>query len=95
MKREHFYLYSKEALTESILTLVDKSNIESYYADSNKCTLESYFSAQIKGKSLYSQADEQTEDTLLIVDYSEYNDVFEDARQTVIIDVRTIGIDFV
>ena len=95
MKREHFYLYSKEALIESILALVDKSSIESYYADSNKCTLESYFSAQIKGKSLYSQADEQTEDTLLIADYSEYNDVFEHARQTVIIDVRTIGIDFV
>lgn len=95
MKREQFYLYAKEALIQSILALVDKSSIESYYGDPAKCTLESYFSAQIKGKSLYSQADEQTIDTLLISDYSEYNDVFEDARQTVMIDVRTFGIEFV
>lgn len=83
MKREQFYLYAKEALLGSIFALeYDETALIEYYSNPNKCTLESYFSAQIKGKSLYSQADEQTPETLLVANYSEYNDVFEDARIT-------------
>lgn len=82
MKREQFYLYAKEALIESIKTTHDKSIIDQYYGNPNKCTLESYFWVYIKGNSLYTQTDEQTPETLLVANYSEYNDVFEDARIT-------------
>lgn len=77
----NFKDYSKNAIHDSIIALGnDIETIKDYYGNANNCNLENYFSAQIKGDSIYDSVDEMSEETIISKITDEMRADFENAR---------------
>lgn len=76
----NFYQYAKEAIKESINSLNDHVEVANFYGNPDQCTIECYFSNEIRNGKLYLYAD-CCEEELLIGEVDSLREEFEMARR--------------
>lgn len=81
MKVENFKDYAKNAITESIKVMSSVKDVIEFYGDGKKCTIHTYFAAQIKDGVIFDSTDEMSDETEIgNIDDSDLDIEFEDAR---------------
>lgn len=76
----NFYEFAKATIKESINSLNDHEEVVNFYGNPAQCTIECYFSNEIRNGKLYLYAD-CCEEELLIGEVDDLRKEFEEARQ--------------